>query len=49
MIKDFELDDKTRNILDNKMALALIRMLYVKDLITGKEYNTILKLSKSYL
>ena len=49
MIKDFEIDDNTRNILDNKMALALIRMLYVKNLITGKEYNTILKLSKSHL
>ena len=49
MIKDFELDEKTRNILNNKMALALIKMLYVKDLITSKEFNKILKLSKSDL
>lgn len=49
MIKDFEFDDKTRNILDNKLALALIRMLYVKDLISSKEYNKILKISKSEL
>ena len=39
MIKDFEFDEKTRNILNNKMALALIKMLYVKDLITSKEFN----------
>ena len=49
MIKDFEFDDKTRKILDNKLALALIRMLYVKDLISSKEYNKILKISKSEL
>ena len=49
MIKDFEFDDKTRNILNNKLALALIRMLYVKDLISSKEYNKILKISKSEL
>jgi hypothetical protein len=49
MNKDFEFDDKTRNILNNKMALALIRMLYVKDLISSKEYNKILKISKSEL
>ena len=41
---DFEFDEKTRNILNNKMALALIKMLYVKDLITSKEFNKILKL-----
>lgn len=49
MIKDFEFDDKTRNILNNKMALALIKMLYVKNLISSKEYNKILKMSKSQL
>ena len=49
MIKDFEFDEKTKNLLNNKMALALIRILYVKDLISSKEYNKILKISKSEL
>lgn len=40
---DFELDSKTEEILNTKMALALIRMLYMRNMLNKAEYLKMIK------